>query len=514
MDEWMSIDLEKSSQALGDFNPILFRLRLHFNPENIKDNESSLKYERVFFHEFVHFLQGFGSTFNIATHFEVMDHIAQTLQEMEGYADLVLHGFSSIHHARESLFEHFRYFHRIVLDGNYDSRPVPIKTSIGVAKDLGFVSLNEDTYCYEYIRWNIHDREYFATPLGTRTLQENLAYVLEQVRLSTTAASLVLQFNAPSNSSLHYYNAAFELFWRTFAERNENPTDLCATLVAILDLSLQTVPFDLYQDHPDRFWMTTPSFRFVRFLQAAKEIRFINHLHDPDYLRFIEEISNHLGWPSPITVWHEYLNPLSEVVNGWRQVTQTEIQSDPRAFNSWVETIMRRVRHDMYAMYNHEISAEVLEERAKEFEQALRGSPLGYAGIFGLGIAEYMIRALRIRIDHPLFLVFPQKYIDRLHEIFPLPAWWLSDQPYQRVTPDSVALFYDLQGIYHLWALTLQWARGKRQGLTCGNRYFGSPCLEPLCREGRCPEWTVGAAKPVERCTFTDVLDYFRLWEG
>jgi hypothetical protein len=167
-------------------------------------------------------------------------------------------------------------------------------------------------------------------------------------------------------------------------------------------------------------------------------------------------------------------------------------------------------------MHGHQPSKEVLASWAiqqKEFEHMLRANPLVYAGIFGLGITDYVIRALRLRVEHPHVLVFPQKYLEMLLKMLPVPVVWFGDDPVHWPSPDSVALFYDLQGLYHLWALALQWTRGQRQGLVCGNCYFGSPCCGPLCSEGRCPKWSPGASKPLEEGTFTDILRYFRLWK-
>jgi hypothetical protein len=134
--------------VLGDFNPFLLQLRLHFDPSHLEQEASPTRYERVFFHEFTHLLQAIGSTFNIGTQLEVMDCIAQTLQEMGGEPDLVLHGLSNIGHARESLLEHFHGYHRVTLDGNYPSRPVELPPT--KAKDLGLLYLNDEMYYIEH----------------------------------------------------------------------------------------------------------------------------------------------------------------------------------------------------------------------------------------------------------------------------------------------------------------------------------------------------------------------------
>src|SRR5262245_32136581 len=106
---------EGAPQKLGDFVPVVLRLRLLCEKRLMRDRAEQLAYTPVFFHEFVHFLQAIGSTFNISTHFEVVEYIAQAIREMGGRADHILHGILSIAD-QEDYLKHFMGLHHFSLD--------------------------------------------------------------------------------------------------------------------------------------------------------------------------------------------------------------------------------------------------------------------------------------------------------------------------------------------------------------------------------------------------------------
>jgi hypothetical protein len=505
--------------VLGDFNPLLLLLRINLDAALARADPAYMhEYERVAFHERVHFLQAIGTMFDIGTHSEVMDYIANTIHDMGGVNELILSGFSFVdpEYAVERVLNHFMSFHRISLDGHYGSRPVPMKAWLGEHEDFGVVELNKDTSCPEYIRWNRHDREYFATPLGSHSIHETLAYLLEHFIPETPRdlerIEIVRQFDAPSDSDRHYYNAALDLFWHLMADRQDTSEDKFATLVSILDLSLQTVPLDLCRKHPGRVDMTTPGLRLVRLMEAAREMPLVKNTQDDDYRRFTEEVSERLGWPSPRLVWQQCLTGLEQVLGPLLDDTSAAITAHPERFESYLKRMVSFMRREWGLLYADQFTPDVLEERLAEYEAAIRGNPLVYSGIFGAGIAAYTARAMRVRLEHPLWLVFPQRYHDELYAAFPLDTWWARGQPQQIFSAASIALTFDLAALRHLWPLTLQWARGKRSNLICGNQCLGMPCYGSRCSGGRCPSWSPGRARPAIRCTYTDVLSHFGLW--
>lgn len=505
------LKLEKSSYCGGSFTPALLQLQLSFPSKEISNDEYQLEHESIFFHEFIHFLQAIGSTYNLNTHFEVMGYISQFINEVGGDTSRVLHTFSPFVDLKEGFREHFHYHYRS-LDGMYGSRPFQLNMHDPL---VGFVRLNEETLCYEYVRWNSHDQRYFATPLGAHTFQECMAFILgESMRVAENEnISLPLQFNVPSNSILHCYNAPLELFWNTFPEKQNVPNDLIATLVTVLDMSLQ-IPSSHYENHPAWNAMTSPSFRFAYFLDAIKKqgIKLVNHLDEADYLRFINEVSDVLKWPSPLTTWEKFLEIISGCVKEWRGFVTSSIKTNPERFNVYVDTYLKIVRRRAISTSNKELSQEVIEEKATQLRNALISDPLSYAGIFGLGILDYIERALRLRVEKPTMLI-SRRYYEQLVQTFPIP-FWVNEQFLTPMEPDlfSIAFYGDLLALPHLWALTRQWDDGKRKQLVCGYKYFGIPCFEASLISGQCPKWSPDTSEPDVECTFTDIVGYFHLW--
>ena len=105
MKQQILAELEKKSVSeLGRFTPPLLNLEVSHSRKDVLNRKVDREvFARVFFHEFVHFLQALGSTYELNRHFETMDFIAQSIKEMGGLADrmpltaiLTLIGFLAI----------------------------------------------------------------------------------------------------------------------------------------------------------------------------------------------------------------------------------------------------------------------------------------------------------------------------------------------------------------------------------------------------------------------------------
>jgi hypothetical protein len=488
------------SRSLGSFNPLILQLKLQ---AEVPNGAASKDLIGTFFHEHVHFWQSIATTYGIARHFEVLDWIAQAVGKMGGRDDLILQGLAKP--VGSSILQHLRE-HRD-MDAAYSSRPRTAPVNMGA--EASWIELNEKTGCWEYVRWNRRDKGYFATPIGAHTIQENLAHVMEQIGLSTKAA-LAVQANAPSTSPLHVYHIATECFWNKFPEQRKQPDSLIVTMIAFLEACLQ-IPSTRHRNHPDYPPMTIPGMRFVLLLEKMNHLQFINHEDDDDYRRFIDELFQLIGWPDPHTVIREHLEWLSPILDSYEKVASEHRSMHPERFEKYVEDRLTETKRKMTELYCGTEFASIVDDRLREFERALRGSSIAYYGMFGLGLLEYIVRALRLRLDNPLWLVFMHLQSDQLLDQMPMPIHFYKEVETNALTPAAMALFNDLRAFPHLWAITLQWGH-RHEKLKCGNRYFDIPCLEPSCRQGLCPDWTPGRKCGHVDCTFVSVLQYFGLW--
>jgi hypothetical protein len=489
------------SQSLGSFNPLILQLKLQ--AEVPKRGHLPKDLIGTFFHEHIHFWQSIATTYGIARHFEVLDWIAHAVGEMGGRDDLILHGLAKP--VRSSILQHLRE-HRN-MDGAYSSRSINVPAEGGAEASL--IKLNEGTACYEYIRVNRRDKVYFATPIGAHTIQENLAHVMEKIGLYTKT-ELNVQANASSKSRAHDYHVATECFWNKFAKQRKQPDSLVVTMIAVMEACLQ-IPSSRHRDHREYPLMTIPGVRFVHLLEKMNNMEFINPIDDDDYRRFIDQLFQLIGWPDPHTIIGEHLEWLSPILDFYENTASELRRKHPTHFERYVKDRLKQTKRRMTAMYGGTEFYSIVDDRLRELERALRGSSIAYYGMFGLGLLEYIVRALRVRLDNPLWLVFMHLQSDQLIDNLPMPLQFYNEVETNALTPASMALFNDLRAFPHLWAITLQWEKG-REKLRCGNRYFGIPCREPLCQQGLCPDWTPGSKNGDVDCTFVAVLEYFGLW--
>ena len=490
------------SRSLGSFNPLILQLKLSAEvPSGIASEELI----GTFFHEHVHFWQSIATTYGISRHFEMLDWIAKAVREMGGHHDMVLHGLAKP--IKTSFLTHLKE-HRN-MDGGYSSAPRRVATT---SPAEGWLELNESTCCWEYIRLNPRDKHFFATPIGAHTIQENLAHIMEQIGISTKGhTALRVRANAPSKSQLHDYYVATECFWNMFPGHREQPESFIATLIAMLEACLQ-IPSMQHQRHPEWAPMTHPSTRFRLLFDEMEELHWIDHEDNDDYLRFVEEIFGLLGWPAPQTVLREHLEWLDGVLSKYENQASEHRRQQPDRFEEYVQNRLTATKRRMLELYSGTTAASIIDDRLKEFEAAVRGSSTAYLGIFGMGLLEYIVRSLRMRVREPLWFVFMHLHSDQLIDELPLPIQFYKDVETNQLTAKSMALFNDLRAFPHLWAITLQWAH-KRKDLQCGNRYFEVPCIEPRCKQGLCPDWTPGKVHNYVDCTFVSVLQHFGLWK-
>lgn len=480
----------------GEFNPILFHLKLHI-PENTGEQAWA-----AYFHEYVHFLQNIGTTWGISRVLEVLNWIAEGVEQMGGNPSLILNGLARPvpRSALQDLVMHRK------LDGAYGSRMCTLPEAIPVE---GSLVPNLETGCIEYIRWNEVDQCYFATPVGAHTLRENLAYVSENIGMS---GQVFPSHRAPSNSDLHNYTVGTEFFWNAFPDQRKDPSSLILTAVALMDACLQ-IPNSRHLNHPDWVPMTAPGFRFASLTEVLPSVRFIDVFEDLDYSRFIGEIFNQMGWPAPSQIVEEHVEWLTSVREHHMGALDEFRSREPAIYEAYFRQQVDMARRNLNEMYGETHSADELESRFNEYEHALRSDPLVAWGKFGLGFLEYIVRALRIRLEHPLWLAFPHAHFDELTAELSLPIYWHAGDELNLPSARAMSLFFDIKAAHHLWALTVQWLSGKRAELECGYRYFGIPCSEPTCKQGKCPNWTPASVRPRVRCTFVDVATYFRLWK-
>jgi hypothetical protein len=368
---------------------------------------------------------------------------------------------------------------------------------------------NEKRLCWEYIRWNRRDGCFFATPIGALTLRETQAYVLQHLIENEAGADVAIEYatDRTSDSSAHVYTALLELFFRTFDDPQVNATDKMVTLITLIDMALQIPPVS-YRGHPDWTPMTIPGLRFMTFFEHIREIGFVDHRDDAHYLKFTEDMSALLGWPSPKAIWHEFHQAISEMLSPIRHLVGTSIDADPAAFERYLDHRLRKI-----------VSVGDLDPAAPAAEvegtrTAFRENPLGYSGYLGVGVLEAIERALSLRLEQPIAFAFPQqqRFIDLLHAKLNPPILHYGGTLRIDLSAASLPLVEDIQGLRHLWAMTLQWSGGGHRALVCGNRLFGIACAEPACRQGRCPNWSPGDQSPGDLCTYTDVLTYYHLY--
>ena len=464
----------------------------------------------VYFHEYVHFLQSIGTTYGISRHFEILEWIAKGVRQMGGSDALILSGLSKApKDARKDLRGHR------LMEGAYGSRKVDLPIE---SRDIGLLAANENTACYEYIRWNFRDKCYFATPVGRYTLCENLAALSETIGISDKARiPIVRQHLASSDSPLHNYTVGTEFFWNTYEQQQKNPDSLIVTAIAFMD-ACQQIPSWRHSSHPEWVPMTSPSIRFAVLTDALGSVRFINHLHDPDYDRFITDLFKKAGWPAPPQFFREHLEWLSGVAQNHLDSLESYRLQHPELHEAYFRNQVEMARRNLQEIYGATHSRKKLEARLAKYEKALRSDQFVAYGKFGLGLLDYIIRAMKIRLEHPLWLVFPQGHLDELRSELPLPIYWHGKNEVNAPSARTMALFFDIKASHHLWALTVQWFSRKRKekhkGFSCGYRYFGMECPEPPCKNGRCPNWSPDSPAPDFNCTFVGVTKYFRLWRS
>jgi hypothetical protein len=489
---------------LGEFNPLLLQLKLHVGRSD--DSAAAERTQGTYFHEYVHFLQCIGTTYSISSHFETLAWIAEAVRQMGGHNELILSGLAMP--VRQRPLQHLA-MHRN-MDGAYGSRQVLLPTE---SKSLGLLNLNESTACYEYIRWNLHDQCYFSTPVGAYTLHENLASLSETIGMAPgEQIPIVLQNAVPSSSPLHNYTVGTEFFWNVFDQKQTDPNSLIVTAAAFMDACLQ-IPNSRHKMHPAYIGMTSPSIRFAMLSEVLPEVRFIDHLDDQDYPRFIEDLFAKMRWPAPPQIFQEHLEWLSPIVQAHVDSIDNYRSIQPQLYDKYFNDQIARTRHNLEEMYGATHTSEWLEGHLADFERALRSDPLVCAGKFGLGLLDYIVRALKIRVEHPLWMVFPQLHFDELKAELPLPVEWMAENENHTPSARAMSLFYDIKASHHLWALTMQWLLGERNNLKCGYRYFEMQCPEPVCQDGRCPNWKPNSAPPDFNCNFIGVTKYFGLWK-
>ena len=339
MDDGMTSN-EYRLRELGSFNPITFDLRVEGDATEEPDAEKG----RTYFHEFVHFLQAVGSTYCVDHHLETMNYIAAAVEDMGGRSNLVLSGGSDAEVTADNIKERLTFRHHS-LEGAYGSRRVDLGLArIEGAETLGMCKFNEERLCWEYIRWNRRDGCFFATPIGALTLRETQAYVLQHLIENEAGTDVAIEYatDRASDSGTHVYTALIELFFRTFDDPQVNATDKMVTLITLIDLALQIPPVS-YRGHPDWTPMTIPGLRFMTFFEHIREIGFVDHRDDAHYLKFTEEMSALLGWPSPKAIWHEFHQAISEMLSPIRHLVGTSIDADPAAFERYLDDRLRKI---------------------------------------------------------------------------------------------------------------------------------------------------------------------------
>jgi hypothetical protein len=524
--------IAKISEIAGAFNPAILRISIL---SKLQYGDDPKNFERTFFHEYIHFLQSIGNTYNYNLYFEVMDYIAIAVKEMGGDTTRILDGFSKIYD--NNPYDHLN-FHFLTLDGRYGSRIIPIKEvldnfcncqSIQIKDysskmlsdlkdcEIGYLNLNLDTKCYEYIRLNNHDDEYFATPLGACSFQETMAYICEHLAYAdkNVKFSLRIQFDAPSQSYLHYYNAPLELFYHSFKRKKINIDDMIATLLVMLDISLQIPPIKFKNSHgPNWVEMTSPSWRFERLFKAVYDIRFVNHNDEADYIRFMKEISDKVGWPSPLDIWIDTLKTLSGYLDSCRKLVSFAIDSNPKLYeNHIIHLIESRKRRAIRNLRGTSSDQEVEREMDK-FIDIYKKHQVSYIGISGLSILEYMVKALQLRIDRPTVLILPHKHYEYLTRNFPIAEILLNKlaQPF-KLDHINMGFYDDLQTLVHTWAIARQWFKGARERIVCGMKYFDINCEDNICQENLCPEWPLISNNAKLTCPFSDIINILKLYK-
>ena len=424
---------------------------------------------------------------------------------MGGHDGLILHGLSKP--VRNGIQGHLKDHYMI--DGRYPSREFDLPMG---ESDVGFICLNDRKACYEYVRWNATDQTYCATPVGAHAIYENLAFVKESIIVRTEKQfGVQVKSSAPCHSMMHHYTVFTELFWNSFHKKAANGDSLIATMLAVLDACLQ-IPHSPHAGHPEYIPMTNPGLRFVELFSLLHDMTFVDG-KGRNFRAFIDKLFEMKQWPSPSVVLEEHYRWLHPILEKHRRSATSARRRDPAKYEDYIARRVKQVAANVYAMFGETVPAAEIDRQLKDYENALRGSAITFCGIFGLGILDYIVRALRIRLRHPHWLVYMHKHSEKLFNELPMPVEWFGSEQRHKPTPQSMALFDDLQAFPHLWALTLQWEAGSRKDLICGNRYFDIPCPEEPCKAGLCPNWSTDAKAPKHTCNFTGWLHYFGLWK-
>lgn len=504
-------DLDDLKEAAGSFYPILFRISISKEPDpNVRDD--FLSYKGVEFHEFVHYFQAIGSTYCIHAFQDALECIWSFVDEAGGHSPLVLRGGSDILTCSMSVPEHLA-FHARTLEGNYGSRSVALNSRDTSA---GGVQINMETQCWEYVRWNRAAKCFFATPLGAASFMECAAYLSQRILVGTGGdIRIIPQFNAGPESRLHIYTAPLELYLNLFQDKPIQP--VLASLLAILDLSLQ-IPSIHHRAHPDYPALSHPSMRFVSYTKALQNVRLLDPMDRQDYRRFVSELETALGWPSTFTVWQDYHRYFHERTAELDTYARASVKADPDKFEAYIRTRTRAL-----LSRNLQIRGGIrTQDRGRAIEELteiaghIRNNPIAYLGILGGAVFIEIAKALELRTQAPEMLALPYAYPVELVDALTPPQCLIGDREVVRWS--RMPMLEDLNGLKHLWALTLQWLSGRRSGLKCGNRKPGKgvnhkddlrfPCPE-VRFIGSCHTWPVHSDPA--KCTFIDVIDYFNL---
>lgn len=482
----------------ADFLPVLLQLSIDSG-----SGGSDAEHIESFLHEYQHFLQAVGTMYNHDRLLDMLNFAAAAVEDLGGDVSDMLFGMSQV---KANFIEHFQ-LHRTTLDGNYASRAVD--DDLGDAS-VGVFQLNQEKQCYEYVRWNDAERTFFATPLGAQGFQECLVFINSQLPLYRLGVTIIIppDYGVPSDSPLHAYTAPMDLFFRKFKERCNDSYRAAGTLAAVLDMSLH---FSVTE--ADRLGFH-PSFRFVRIIGALDNVEFVDPRITGDYERFVEEVCRHLEWPSMLNEIHTRAEAYAKIRGQYLALYDELLVRDPEQIELH---IANRGRGFRMALERTSKSADRVTKEVAEFEQALRDSPLALLRIFGLGILDYLERALRLRLDDPWSMIIPGDNFEAVHRQLPLPVWFRAGNFHGELTGSSMALLQDINDLRHLYAIAMQWEIGRKGNrpageYMCGMQFLDVKCPEPRCQNHGCPPWQPGSSCPTEMCGFSNVLNQFGLY--
>lgn len=494
--------LELPVAPSADFSPVLLQLHLAAPAGDQQANKEEMA--SAFFHEYLHFLQSIGTTYNQDRLLDVMNLAAAAVKALGGDVTRMIHGASKIDH---DFVEHLR-FHRNTLDGDYPSHAV---SQYYGDESVGVIEMNEETQCFEYIRYHNYERTFFATPLGAHAFQEALVFANQQfanLAFWGSNASIIPPLETePVCSAMHVYTAPFDLFFRAFEDQPATAVQKVATLAAVLDLSLH-LP-DLPIDAPESWRMDTiPTFRFRHLFEAVHDVDFADPNVDHDYERFVDELCDLLGWNSLTDELRRRADKLAAIRDDFNQSIRAYISERPEALEALVQARLRGVEQSLRTRGTSEAK---IQRELTDLERALRGNPAVHLGVFGLGIIDYFERALRLRLTDPWDVILPSRNLEKTLQELPIPAWFVGDQLHGAYNERSLSMLEDMNNLRHLYAVGVQWELAKSgdrlsRDYMCGFQFLGMPCPDPRCASSGCPLWRPGMTRPDAMCSFLDTL--------